>query len=187
MNSSFCGLKDGDRSTSSASPVSSYSFLVRVLIFRTVPVSTAYFCSSTGLPSLFRIGLPSPPVLRTQFFRSMPMPPVTPTVVWKIGEMPLVPATMGAILTNGTYLLACLPVHRATLFTPDIRDEPTPIVPFSATSMTCLPGCCSFSALISACARSEIMHLPCSSRSARECAWLPGDSRSVEISPSPAM
>ena len=30
------------------------------------------------------------------------MPPVTPTVVRKIGEMPFVPATIGAILTNGT-------------------------------------------------------------------------------------
>ncbi len=69
---------------------------------RTVPVSTEYFCSRIGLPSLFRIGLPSSSVFLTQFFRSMPMPPVTPTVVRKIGEMPLVPATTGAMLTKGT-------------------------------------------------------------------------------------
>ncbi len=88
------------------------------------------------------------------------MPPVTPTVVWKIGEMPLVPATIGAMLMKGTYLLACLPVQSATLLMPDMRDEPTPMVPFSAISITCLSGCCSFSASISCCARSEIRHLP---------------------------
>ncbi len=37
--------------------------------------------------------------------------------------------------------LACLPVHSATLFTPDIREEPTPMVPFSAISMTRASGC----------------------------------------------
>ena len=100
--------------------------------------------------------------------------------------MPLVPATTGKIFTNGTYGLACLPVHRATLFTPDMREDPTPIVPFSATNMTLLPGCSSCSALISFCAASEIMDLPCNSRSDRECAWLPGESKSVEISPTPA-
>ena len=70
------------------------------------------------------------------------MPPVTPTVVKKIGEIPFVPATIGAIFTNGTYGLACLPVQSATLFTPDIREEPTPIVPFSAISITLASGCC---------------------------------------------
>ena len=30
------------------------------------------------------------------------MPPVTPTVVRKMGEMPLVPPTMGAMLMKGT-------------------------------------------------------------------------------------
>ena len=70
------------------------------------------------------------------------MPPVTPTVVKKMGEMPLVPATTGAMLMNGTYWLACLPIQSATLFTPDIREEPTPMVPFSATSITRLSGCC---------------------------------------------
>ena len=68
------------------------------------------------------------------------MPPVTLTVVRKIGEMPLVPATIGKMLTKGTYWLACLPVQRATLLTPDMREEPTPMVPFSAMSMTLLPG-----------------------------------------------
>ena len=88
---------------------------------------------------------PSASVFLTQFFKSTPMPPVTPTVVKKMGEMPLVPATTGAMLMKGTYGLACLPIHRATLFTPDIRDDPTPMVPFSATSMTRLPGCCFWS------------------------------------------
>ena len=69
------------------------------------------------------------------------MPPVTSTVVKKIGEIPFVPATTGPILINGTYGLACLPAHRATLLTPDIREEPTPIVPFSAISITLAFGC----------------------------------------------
>ena len=133
------------------------------------------------------IGLPSSSSFLTQFFKSTPIPPVTPTVTKKIGEIPFVPATTGAKFTNGTYGLACLPVHNATLFTPDIRDEPTPIVPFSAINITRLSGCCSFSASISFCATSVIIHFPCNSRSERECAWLPGDKRSVEISPSPAM
>ena len=70
------------------------------------------------------------------------MPPVTPTVVRKIGEIPLVPATTGAKFTKGTYGLACWPAHSATLLTPDMRDEPTPIVPFSAISITFALGCC---------------------------------------------
>jgi hypothetical protein len=41
---------------------------------------------------------------------------------------------IGAILMNGTYGLAFLPVQRATLFTPDILDEPTPIVPFQQST-----------------------------------------------------
>ena len=69
------------------------------------------------------------------------MPPVTPTVVRKIGDIPLVPATTGAMLTNGTYALAFLPVQSAKLLTPDILDEPTPIVPFSAISITRLSVC----------------------------------------------
>ena len=40
----------------------------------------------------------------------MPIPPVTSTVVRKIGEIPFVPATIGAILTNGTYGLPGFPV-----------------------------------------------------------------------------
>ena len=68
------------------------------------------------------------------------MPPVTSTVVKKMGEMPFVPATTGAMLMNGTKGLACRPIHSATLFTPDMRDDPTPMVPFSATSMTRLSG-----------------------------------------------
>ena len=68
------------------------------------------------------------------------MPPVTPTVVKKIGEIPFVPATIGALLMKGTYGLAFFPVHNATLFTPDIREDPTPIVPFSAINITRLPG-----------------------------------------------
>ena len=102
MNSSFCGVKDEATSTSSSSPASSYSLWSRVLMVSTVPVSTEYFCSRTGFSSLFRIGFPSASSFFTQFFRSIPMPPVTPTVVRKIGEMPLVPATIGATFTNGT-------------------------------------------------------------------------------------
>ena len=68
------------------------------------------------------------------------MPPVTLTVVKKIGDIPFVPATIGAMLTNGIYLLDGTPVQRATLFTPDILEEPTPIVPFSATNITLLSG-----------------------------------------------
>ena len=129
-------------STSSSLPNASYIFLSLVFILKTVPVSTENLCSNIGLPSLLRIGLPSESNFLTQFFRSMPMPPVTPKAVWKIGEIPLVPPTIGAILTKGIYGLACFPVHNATLFTPDILDEPTPIVPFSAISITCLSGCC---------------------------------------------
>ena len=106
-----------------------------------LPVSTENTCSCTGLPSLSEIKLPFSSCLCTQFFKSMPMPPVTPTVVKNIGEIPFVPATIGAKFTNGMYGLACLPVQRATLFTPDILDEPTPMVPFSATIMMRLSGC----------------------------------------------
>ncbi|MNS97064.1 hypothetical protein D3C86_1397330 [compost metagenome] len=95
MNSIFWGVKEEARSTSSV-PVSSRSLRFLASILRTVPVSTEYFCSRIGLPSLLRIGLPSSPSFFTQFLRLMPMPPVTSTVVAKIGEMPLVPATMGA-------------------------------------------------------------------------------------------
>ena len=98
------------------------------------------------------------------------MPPVTSTVVKKIGEIPLVPATTGAMLMNGTYGLACLPAHRATLLTPDIREEPTPMVPFSAISITLAFGCFFCSSTISCWASGAIIHWPCSSRSARECA-----------------
>ena len=118
------------------------SFLVLVLMVNTEPVSTEYTCSSTGSPSSSRTIWPSLSTFFTQFLRSTPMPPVTPTVVKKMGEMPLVPATTGAMLMKGTYSLACFPIHRATLFTPDMRDEPTPMVPFSATSMIRLSGCC---------------------------------------------
>ena len=101
MNSTFCGVK-AEETSASSSPSSLVSFLAFVSIFSTVPVSTEYFWSRTGLPSLLRIGLPFSSSFLTQFFRSRPMPPVTPTVVRKIGEMPLVPATIGAMLTKGT-------------------------------------------------------------------------------------
>ena len=140
MNSTFCGVKDEDKSTSSSSPFSSYSFLFFVLIFRTVPVSTEYNCSSTGLSSLLIIGLPSESNFFTQFLRSNPIPPVTPTVVRKMGEIPFVPATIGALFTKGTYGLAFVPVHKATLLTPDILEDPTPIVPFSAINITRFSG-----------------------------------------------
>ncbi len=85
-----------------------------------------------------------------------------------MGEIPLVPATTGAKFTNGTYGLAGSPAHKATLFTPDMREDPTPMVPFSAINMTFLSGCCAFNAMISCCAFAEIIHFPCNSRSARE-------------------
>ena len=68
------------------------------------------------------------------------MPPVTSTVVKKIGEIPFVPATIGAIITKGIYGLAGLPVHKATLLTPDILEDPTPIVPVSAINNTLVSG-----------------------------------------------
>ena len=95
MNSIFWGVKAAATSTSSL-PASSVSFLFLTSIFSTVPVATEKASSSTGLPSLLRIALPSGPVILTQFLRLRPMPPVTSTVVAKIGEMPLVPATTGA-------------------------------------------------------------------------------------------
>ena len=109
-----------------------------MLIVKTVPVLTEYNSSRTGSPSSVNIAFPSLSFFFTQFFRSIPIPPVTSTVVRKIGEIPLVPAITGAILINGTYGLACFPIHNATLFTPDILDEPTPIVPFSAINITVL-------------------------------------------------
>ena len=70
---------------------------------RTVPVSTEYFCSRTGLPSLLIIGLPFESSFLPQLLRSIPIPPVTPMVVEKIGEIPNVPATIGELFTKGTY------------------------------------------------------------------------------------
>ncbi len=185
MNSIFCGVNAFEISISSLSPL--YNFLVLVFMVRTVPVETSYACSRIGSSFSSRTTFPAASVFFTQFFRSKPIPPVTSTVVKKIGEIPFVPPTIGAKLTNGTYGLACFPVQSATLFTPDIRDEPTPIVPFSAINITDLSGCCACKALISSCACGVIIHLPCNSRSERECAWFPGDNKSVEISPIPAM
>ena len=115
------------------------------------------------------------------------MPPVTSTVVRKIGEIPFVPATIGAILTKGTYGLPGFPVHNATLLTPDILDEPTPMVPFSAINIILLSGCCFCIFCISDCASAEIIHFPCNSLSDLECASVPGERRSVDISPSAAI
>ena len=131
--------------------------------------------------------MPSESNFFTQFFKSIPIPPVTSTVVRKIGEIPFVPATIGAILTNGTYGLPGFPVHNATLLTPDILEEPTPMVPFSAINIILLSGCCFCICCISDCASADIMHLPCNSLSDLECASVPGDNKSVEISPSAAM
>ena len=64
-----------------------------------VPVSTEYNCSKIGSPSLFKIIFPSESFFLTQFFKSIPIPPVTPTVVRKIGDIPFVPATIGATFT----------------------------------------------------------------------------------------
>ena len=140
MNSTFCGVNADEMSASSSSPLN--SFLALVSIVSTVPVATEYASSNTGSPFSSVIVLPSASTFLTQFLRSRPIPPVTSTVVRKIGAIPLVPATTGAMLMNGTYGLACSPAQSATLFTPDIREEPTPIVPFSAISITLALGCC---------------------------------------------
>ena len=111
-----------------------------MLIVSTVPVATEYSSFKIGSPSSSRIVFPSASFCTTQFFRSNPIPPVTPTVVKKIGAIPLVPAITGAMLIKGTYGLEEIPVHKATLLTPDILEDPTPIVPFSAISITRLSG-----------------------------------------------
>ncbi len=139
MNSIFCGVNDLEISINSCVPL--YNFFDFVLMVNTVPVATEYACSKTGSPFSSRTGFPFSSTFFTQFFKSIPIPPVTSTVVRKIGEIPLVPPTIGAIFTNGIYGLACLPVQSATLFTPDIREDPTPIVPFSAINITVLSGC----------------------------------------------
>ena len=102
MNSSFWGVRAEEMSASSVEPSSLSSFLVVVLMVSTVPVSTEKTCSSTTSPSSSITGLPSSPIFLTQFFRSIPIPPVTPTVVRKMGEIPFVPPTIGAMLMNGT-------------------------------------------------------------------------------------
>ena len=148
MNSIFCGVKADDISASSWSPLNNFCALVSIV--NTVPVATEYNSFSTASPFSSTTVLPLASTFLTQFLRSRPIPPVTSTVVRKIGAIPFVPATIGAILIKGTYGLACLPVNSATLLTPDIRDEPTPIVPFSAISITFALGCLTCSALISA-------------------------------------
>ncbi|GIR27049.1 MAG: hypothetical protein CM15mP41_2350 [Flammeovirgaceae bacterium] len=49
--------------------------------------------------------------------------------------MPFVPPTIGAILINGTYLLAFSPIHRATLFTPDILENQHPLYLFATNNI----------------------------------------------------
>ena len=144
-----------------------YSLFVFVLIVRTVPVATEYICSKIGSPSLSRIRLPDESCLFFQFFKSNPIPPVTSTVVRNIGETPFVPAITGAMFIKGIYLLAFLPIQRATLLTPDIREEPTPIVPFSAINIILLSGCFACKANSSFCCSllCSNIHCPCSCRS----------------------
>ena len=139
MNSIFCGVNDEEISINSFASL--YSFFVFVLIVSIVPVETEYICSKTGSPSSSSIRLPDESCLFFQFFKSNPIPPVTSTVVKNIGDTPFVPAITGAIFIKGIYSLAFLPIQRATLLTPDILEEPTPIVPFSAISITLLSGC----------------------------------------------
>ena len=62
----------------------------------TVPVLTEYTSSRIASPSLSKTVFPFGSFFLTQFLRSMPIPPVTSTVVKKIGDIPLVPATIGA-------------------------------------------------------------------------------------------
>ena len=142
MNSTFCGVNAAETSFTALPFL--YNCFSFVLILKISPVFTSYSSSKTASPSASLTTLPSASFLITQFFRSKPIPPVTPTVVKKIGAIPLVPAITGAMLMKGTYSLALTPVHNATLFTPDILEEPTPIVPFSATNITLLSACFSF-------------------------------------------
>ena len=100
INSTFCGVNDEEISINSLSPL--YNFFVFVLIVRTVPVATEYTSSSTGSPAASTTTFPWSSNFFTQFLRSIPIPPVTPTVVRKIGEIPFVPAIIGAILIKGT-------------------------------------------------------------------------------------
>jgi hypothetical protein len=71
-----------------------------VLIVRTVPVATEYTSSRIASPASSKTTFLAN-LAFAQFLRS-PIPPVTPTVVRKIGEIPFVPAIIGAILINGT-------------------------------------------------------------------------------------
>ena len=162
MNSIFCGVKDEEISINSLPLL--YSFLVFVLIVKTVPVDTEYICSKTGSPSSSRIRFPNESCLFLQFFKSNPIPPVTSTVVKNIGDTPFVPAITGAIFIKGIYLLDFSPIQRATLLTPDILDEPTPIVPFSAINITLLSGCFACRANNSFCCSllCSNIHCPCS-------------------------
>jgi hypothetical protein len=68
--------------------------------------------------------------------------------------------------------------------TPDILDEPTPIVPFSAINITLLSGVVLVSLNFILCL--EKLNIYHEVHDLIESAWLPGDSKSVEISPSPA-
>ena len=139
MNSIFCGVNAAETSLTSLSPLNNFFFFV--LIVSNVPDLTEYISSRIGSPLLLIIVLPLLSFFFFQFLRSRPIPPVTSTVVKKIGDIPFVPATTGAMLIKGTYGLACFPIHNETLFIPDILDDPTPIVPFSARSITVLSGC----------------------------------------------
>ena len=82
-------------------PLSNFFFFV--LIVKIVPVFTEYTSSNIGSPSESKIVFPCSSFFFFQFFKSIPIPPVTSTVVRKIGEIPFVPAIIGAMLTNGTY------------------------------------------------------------------------------------
>jgi hypothetical protein len=99
-------VKDLEISINSLSPL--YNFLVFVLIVKTVPVATEYTCSNTVSPFSSRTSSPLVSVFLTQFFKSIPIPPVTSTVVRKIGEIPFVPPTIGALFTNGIYAIYSL-------------------------------------------------------------------------------
>jgi hypothetical protein len=94
-------------------------------------VATEYASSKTTSPFSLRTAFPFHQVLYP-VLRSKPIPPVTSTVVRKIGEIPFVPATSEQY-NEGNIWTCFLPVQRATLFTPDILDEPTP-VPFQQST-----------------------------------------------------
>jgi hypothetical protein len=100
------------------------------LIVNTVPVATEYASSRTTSHFRYELGFRFHPLLSPSFEGLKPIPPVTSTVVKKIEKFR---SYNRAIFIKEHKGLLFLPVHSATLLTPDILDEPTPIVPQQLT------------------------------------------------------